>query len=444
MSLRIERRRSLDSSVSSTPLNRIDPADGSSSRRTHRPAVVLPEPDSPTRPSVSPTPTLNETPDTACTTRWSTRNPREWRTWNTLTRSVTSSTGSGIDRHRPVQLLGPDAGRLSRLERTQLRQRLRCTRLWAWGHRGAKAQPGGRPQHVRRRAGDRDQPRRARAPAGTPSRPRVYGCEHSRNSDSTSPRSTARPAYMTCTRSTTRATTPRSWVISTIAVLSSCWMRCITSRIWACTVTSSAVVGSSAMSTSGSLAIAMAIITRWRMPPENSCGYCSARWAGCGMPTMPSRSTALRCAAAFVRVLVRADHLDDLHADLLHRVQRRQRVLEDHRDPLAAHRSHQLVRRADELDAGHGARAGDLRRRRQQAEQAEERDRLARSPDSPTTPTISRAPTSRSTPRTACTSPLRVLNVTRKSRSERTESAPTVNRHRRGAWGRWRHAGRRR
>ena len=42
--------------------------------------------------------------------------------------------------------------------------------------------------------------------------------------------------------------------------------------IWACTVTSSAVVGSSAMSTSGSSASAIAIITRWRMPPENWCG----------------------------------------------------------------------------------------------------------------------------------------------------------------------------
>ena len=42
--------------------------------------------------------------------------------------------------------------------------------------------------------------------------------------------------------------------------------------IWACTVTSSAVVGSSAMSTDGSRASAIAIITRWRMPPENWCG----------------------------------------------------------------------------------------------------------------------------------------------------------------------------
>ena len=45
-----------------------------------------------------------------------------------------------------------------------------------------------------------------------------------------------------------------------------------TSRIWAWMVTSSAVVGSSAMSRSGSHATAMAIIARWRMPPENWCG----------------------------------------------------------------------------------------------------------------------------------------------------------------------------
>ena len=133
--------------------------------------------------------------------------------------------------------------------------------------------------------------------------------------------------------------------MSTIAVLNSFWMRWMTSRICACTVTSSAVVGSSAISTSGSLAIAIAIITRWRMPPENSCGYCSARWSGCGMPTMSSNSTALRCAAAFGSVLVRLDHLDDLDADLVHRVERRQRILEDHRDPLAADVRMQLVGR---------------------------------------------------------------------------------------------------
>ena len=43
-------------------------------------------------------------------------------------------------------------------------------------------------------------------------------------------------------------------------------------RIWPWIVTSSAVVGSSAMMRSGLLSSAMAIATRWRMPPENWCG----------------------------------------------------------------------------------------------------------------------------------------------------------------------------
>ena len=43
-------------------------------------------------------------------------------------------------------------------------------------------------------------------------------------------------------------------------------------RICACVVTSSAVVGSSAIRSLGSLIIAIAIITRCRMPPENWCG----------------------------------------------------------------------------------------------------------------------------------------------------------------------------
>ena len=89
---------------------------------------------------------------------------------------------------------------------------------------------------------------------------------------STVPVSTARPAYMTITRSANPAITPRSWVIITMAAPVASWAVSSTSRIWAWTVTSRAVVGSSAMMTSGSLAIAMAITTRWRIPPENSWG----------------------------------------------------------------------------------------------------------------------------------------------------------------------------
>ena len=50
-------------------------------------------------------------------------------------------------------------------------------------------------------------------------------------------------------------------------------------------VTSSAVVGSSAISSFGSQASAMAIITRWRMPPESSWGYCFSRFSGSFTPT---------------------------------------------------------------------------------------------------------------------------------------------------------------
>ena len=39
--------------------------------------------------------------------------------------------------------------------------------------------------------------------------------------------------------------------------------------MFACVVTSSAVVGSSAIRRSGSQESAMAIMTRWRMPPES-------------------------------------------------------------------------------------------------------------------------------------------------------------------------------
>ena len=64
-------------------------------------------------------------------------------------------------------------------------------------------------------------------------------------------------------------------------------------------VTSSAVVGSSAISSCGSQTSAMAIMARWRMPPESWCGYSSTRRAGKGMPTWASASMA-RSRASFL------------------------------------------------------------------------------------------------------------------------------------------------
>ena len=67
-------------------------------------------------------------------------------------------------------------------------------------------------------------------------------------------------------------------------------------------VTSSAVVGSSAMMRSGSHMSAIAIITRCRSPPESWCGYCRSRPSAPVIPTFSSSHTARsRAAAALVR-----------------------------------------------------------------------------------------------------------------------------------------------
>ena len=96
----------------------------------------------------------------------------------------------------------------------------------------------------------------------------------------------------------TSATTPRSWVMNISAVPARSLKLRSRSVIWACTVTSSAVVGSSAINNLGSQISAIAIITRCRMPPENWCGYSSWRRAGSGMPTRASAAMARSRASA--------------------------------------------------------------------------------------------------------------------------------------------------
>ena len=81
-------------------------------------------------------------------------------------------------------------------------------------------------------------------------------------------------------------------MIRMIAVPSSSRRFRIRSRICAWMVTSSAVVGSSAINSSGSQASAIAIMTRWAMPPDISCGKDLSRRSGSGMPTMRSSSLA--------------------------------------------------------------------------------------------------------------------------------------------------------
>ncbi len=152
--------------------------------------------------------------------------------------------------------------------------------------------------------------------------------------------STACPLYITTVRSAISATTPMSWVMKRIDIPSSCWSSFNSSRIWAWMVTSSAVVGSSAISSFGLQASAMAIITRWRMPPENRCGCSWKRDFAAGMRTRSSRRTGLGLGRRARQAAVVDQRLGDLEADGEHRIEARHRLLEDHGDLVAAHVLH--------------------------------------------------------------------------------------------------------
>jgi len=82
--------------------------------------------------------------------------------------------------------------------------------------------------------------------------------------------STTAPSFITSTRWHSSSMAPRSWEMNSIDVDSSVLMRASSRRISAWTVTSSAVVGSSAMMSMGSPASAEAIIARCRIPPDSS------------------------------------------------------------------------------------------------------------------------------------------------------------------------------
>ena len=193
-------------------------------------------------------------------------------------------------------------------------------------------------------------PARRRAGRGCSSGRPVYGCRGSLKIVKTSASSTTRPAYMTTTRSASSAIRPRSCVIRTIAACVSSRAAFSTSTICAWIVTSSAVVGSSAIRTLGLFAIAIAIIARWRIPPENSCGYWSIRRSADGTPTTSSSSIgALLGVVGAHALVVDEQRLADLVADREDRVQRRHRILEDHRHVAAADVAQLLLRHLQQV-----------------------------------------------------------------------------------------------
>src|SRR5260370_6107331 len=92
---RSARMCSLPAATTFSPLKTISRASGSTRRSTARPAVDLPQPDSPTRPKASPSRTRNEMPSSARTVTVRERGkPRV--TVKNLRKPVTVRTGSGM------------------------------------------------------------------------------------------------------------------------------------------------------------------------------------------------------------------------------------------------------------------------------------------------------------------------------------------------------------
>ena len=162
------------------------------------------------------------------------------------------------------------------------------------------------------------------------------------------PCSTRLPCCITAIRSAISATTPKSWVMNSTAMRRADCISRISASICACVVTSSAVVGSSAIRMSGSSVSAIAIIARWRWPPETWCGYASNMRAA--RADAPQRACRGRAGAVPRAVSpVDLDRLLDLAAEREHRVQRRHRFLEDHRDAAAAQLAQSRRRRREQV-----------------------------------------------------------------------------------------------
>ena len=121
----------------------------------------------------------------------------------------------------------------------------------------------------------------------------LCGCCGERISSALGRSSTISPSYITAMRAQVAASTDRSWLIMIRPMPCSATSRESSSRTWAWTITSSAVVGSSAMISRGAQASAIAIMTRCFWPPDSSCGYAPARPGGRSTLVSSSATRAL-------------------------------------------------------------------------------------------------------------------------------------------------------
>ena len=145
---------------------------------------------------------------------------------------------------------------------------------------------------------------------------------------------------MTTTRCAVSAMTPMSWVMSMTAMLSLVFSSFSSSRIWAWMVTSSAVVGSSAIRRFGLHDSAMAIMIALPHAARELVRVLLHPALGVGDVHQLQHLDRLVHRVAAAQPLVQADGLGDLLAAREDRVERGHRLLEDHRDLFAADLAH--------------------------------------------------------------------------------------------------------
>ena len=309
-------------------------------------ASSCPEPDSPTRPNTSPRRTSKLTPSTACT--WPLAAPEEAPATEVEAdgrgprpRSAGSPCCRSGSAPRPRSRAAPARpGRPPRRRagtrpagRRRVDERrvdpLARARTRTGSAAGTGSRSAGRPgRRGRRRCCAARSVSRLMTDASSPC---VYGCVGAAKTASTGPSSTMRPAYITATRSRGLGDDPevvgdrgpgraaRRGAGGRAARGSA--PRPPRRARWSARRT---------ITTAGRSAIARAIMMRWRMPPENSCGWLRARVGG--MPTETSESRAID-SASVVRDAgaVRLERLDEVVAHPHQRVEAGHRLLEDQR-----------------------------------------------------------------------------------------------------------------
>ena len=147
------------------------------------------------------------------------------------------------------------------------------------------------------------------------------------------PVSTIRPAYITATRSAISATTPRLCVTNRMPMPRSACSFCRRSRIWAWIVTSSAVVGSSAISKTGRRQVPLRSwhVGACRQRARAGIARHAARVRNANMGQEFDRRTCRACSCAAMD----AHGLGDLLADGEDRIEARHGLLEHHGDVIA-------------------------------------------------------------------------------------------------------------